>query len=90
MERDLIGFWHSPSNLYIVGAGSFASPDRGLPHAVPRLYNLLLVKKDRSILRVLTRAQPFENGAWEGWANWPAESDVGDGARFPYFDIPLR
>lgn len=89
LERQWIGYWHVPSSLHIVGSGSFGSPDVGIEHATPRLYNLLLFKKDRSTVQVHTRAQPKEGGAWEGWAHWPSREDSESEARYPYFEIPL-
>jgi hypothetical protein len=86
LRRDLIHYWHS-NKLYVLGAGSFASPAEGRPESTPRLYNLLEIQRDLRTVRVHTRCQLRQDSAWKGWNEWP-RPDNGTGA-LPYFDIEL-
>ena len=83
-ENHLIGYPFPQTSLHIVGAGSFSSPDSGMAHATPRLYNLLLFKDDGSAMRVHTRAQETVDGGWDAWAKWPGRDSDG---KYGYFDI---
>jgi hypothetical protein len=56
------------------------------PESVPRLFNLLEVERDLSRIRVHTRAQRKQGGAWEGWAMWPGEKP---GDRRAYYEFPV-
>ncbi len=85
MQRGLIRHWHE-DKIRVIGAGSFASPDEGLPASAPRLYNVLEIRRDYESIRVHTREQVRPEGAWDGWHQWPNESGPG---RLPYFDIDL-
>jgi WD40 repeat protein/GTPase SAR1 family protein len=84
LRTDLVGYRHD-KGVFVVGAGSFASPTEGLPAATPRLYNLLEVARDLSSVRVHTRRQTSVDGLWDGWYEWRR----GDGAALPYYDIAL-
>jgi hypothetical protein len=88
-RREWIGYWHPASSLHIVGAGSFASPREGRKESIPRLYNLIEIRRDFRSLRVHTRAQEQPDGAWEGWNKWPSRINPESTARFPYFDAEL-
>lgn len=86
MRRELVGYWHH-KKAHIVGAGSFGSPAEGRPGSMPRLYNLLEVRRDLSSIRVHTREQRKPDGSWEGWYQWPADNRA---HRVPYYDIELN
>ena len=73
----------------MVGAGSFASPAEGRKESIPRLYNLLEIRRDLDSIRVHTRAQEQPDGAWEGWNKWPRRDEPSSPARYPYFDIDM-
>ena len=75
------------SGVNIIGAGTFGSPEEGRPPSTPRLYNLLEIQPNLKSVRVHTREQRKEAGAWKGWHEWP-DPKGGDG-RVPYFDIDL-
>ncbi|WP_224242391.1 metallophosphoesterase [Hyalangium gracile] len=69
---DLINPLHPERRIQVVGAGSFGAPTHHRPESVPRLYNLLEIPRDLRSLRVHTRCQRRQGGAWEGWAVWPS------------------
>lgn len=87
LRREWIGYWHEPSSLHVVGAGSFASPQEGRKESTPRLYNLLQIRRDCRAIRVHTRAQNQPDSAWKGFNEWPSPDDPNRDARYPYFDI---
>ncbi|HEU4410857.1 MAG TPA: metallophosphoesterase [Polyangiaceae bacterium] len=85
-RADLLRYLDRGRALYAVGAGSFGAPVRDRPEAVPRLYNLVEIERDRSRLRVHTRCLRKGGGAWEGWAVWPG---AGRGQKRTYYEIEL-
>jgi 3',5'-cyclic AMP phosphodiesterase CpdA len=87
INRELIKYWH-PKRMHVLGAGSFGSPAEGRPESVPRLYNLIEVKRHLSSVRVHTRRQPKPDGPWSEWNEWPR--DDGRPGGLPWFDINLR
>jgi hypothetical protein len=58
--------WTDPRRLYVAGAGSFVAVAGDRPESAPRLYNLLEIPPDRSLIRVHTRCKRRDGGAWEG------------------------
>ena len=85
-NRELFG-WHSDA-IHIAGAGSFGAAAEGRPESIPRLYNLLEVRRDLSSVRIHTRRQMTADGAWGGWNEWP-RPDRGPGG-LPYYDIAVQ
>lgn len=69
-RADLIGYTDPTSQIYVAGAGSFGAPANERPEAVPRLYNVLEIPRDRSHIKVHTRCLRKPTGAWDGWAVW--------------------
>ncbi|WNG48784.1 hypothetical protein F0U60_35215 [Archangium minus] len=86
-RADLLGYTHPSKQVHVIGAGSFGAPTHHRPESVPRLYNLLEVARDHSLVRVYTRALRRAEGAWEGWAIWPGAKR---GERRTYYEVPLR
>jgi 3',5'-cyclic AMP phosphodiesterase CpdA len=76
-----------PRKLHVAGAGSFGAVATDRPESTPRLYNLVEIPPDRSLIRVHTRCMRKDGGAWEGWAIWPGK---GKGERRTFYEIPLR
>jgi GTPase SAR1 family protein len=87
VHRGLIRHW-IPSPLRIVGCGTFSAPASERPESIPRLYNLLEIKRNLTSVRVHTRCQLKPDGPWMPWNEWP-RPDRGPGA-VPYFDIDLE
>ncbi|HKS43366.1 MAG TPA: metallophosphoesterase, partial [Blastocatellia bacterium] len=85
-NREEFRYWH-PKKMNVAGAGSFGSPPEGRPESMPRLYNLIEVKKDFSSVRVHTRRQMKPDGAWSAWNEWPREDGSPGGV--PWYDINL-
>ena len=86
MNRDLFKYWHR-KKIHIIGAGSFGSPAEGRPESIPRLYNLLEIKRDLTSVRVHTRRQIKPDGPFEPSYMWPTSD--GDKGALPYYDIYL-
>jgi hypothetical protein len=82
----LLNYLDPNRGLHVIGGGSFGAPTHLRPESVPRLYNLLEVRKDLQQLRVNTRCLRKQGGAWEGWAVWPGESP---GSRRTYYEVQL-
>jgi hypothetical protein len=59
----------------VVGAGSFGVPTSRRPEYTQRLYNLLEIARDHSVIEVHSRCLRKEGGTWEGWAVWPGTTD---------------
>jgi len=70
-RADLINPLHPTRKIHIVGAGSFGAPMNHRPESTPRLFNLLEVERDLSLMRVRTRCMRKQGGAWEAWAVRP-------------------
>jgi small GTP-binding protein len=85
-RADLLGYLHPTRKLHVMGAGSFGAPTHHRPEAVPRLYNLLEVRRDLGSVRVHTRGLHKQGGAWEAWAVWPGEKP---GERRPFYEVKL-
>lgn len=77
---------HPTRKVHIIGAGSFGAPTSQRPESVPRLVNLLEVRRDLRHIRVRTRCLRKQGGAWEGWAVWPGTTK--DDKR-SYYDVEL-
>jgi metallophosphoesterase superfamily enzyme len=86
MRRDIIGHWH-PSQLHIIGSGSFGARATDRPEATPCLYNVLEIARDLKSMKVHTRRQLTATGAWEGWHEWPDPNNPN--ARLPYYEVEL-
>jgi serine/threonine protein kinase/nucleoside phosphorylase len=85
-QAELLNYLDPNRGLHVIGGGSFGAPTHLRPESVPRLYNLLEVRKDLQQLRVNTRCLRKQGGAWEGWAVWPGESP---GSRRTYYEVQL-
>ena len=87
LTREVIGHWDEKHRLHIVGSGSFSTAIPGAAQAalVPRLYNLIEIRRDLKGARVRTRQQPKPDGPWKGFNEWP-RPDGGEGG-LPYYDI---
>jgi hypothetical protein len=86
MRRDIIGHWH-PSQLHIIGSGSFGARATDRLEATPCLYNLLEIARDLKSMKVHTRRQRTATGAWDGWPEWPDPNNPN--ARLPYYEAEL-
>jgi len=73
--------------IHIVGAGALDAASEERPESTPRLYSLLEVARDYSKIRVHTRWQRKEYGAWRGFAIWQGDRP---GEFKSYYDIPLK
>ena len=85
-DRAELVHYTNPRKLYVAGAGSFGAAMEDRPESTPRLYNLLEIPPDRSIIRIHTRSMRKPGGVWEGWAIWPSEHK---GKRQTFYDIQL-
>lgn len=74
-RNDLLNHLDPARSFHVVGAGSFSSPDPGLPYATPRQYNLLKIKRDFSQIHVRSRAQRNIDGAFAPHAIYPVDND---------------
>jgi GTPase SAR1 family protein/predicted MPP superfamily phosphohydrolase len=86
-RADLVGYLHPTRKLYMAGAGSFGAVAADRPPSTPRLYNLIEIPRDHSLIRVHTRCMRKERGAWEGWAVWPGENAFDKKA---FYEIKLK
>jgi len=86
-RADLVNHLHAERRIHVMGAGSFGAPTHDRPESVPRLFNLLEVRRDLRSLRVHTRCMRKQGGAWEGWAVWPGEKP---GERRTYYEVSLN
>lgn len=84
MRRELVGSWHD-RKLHILGSGSFGARAEDRPESMPRLYNLLEIRRDLRSAIVHTRCQPKPDGSWKGWNEWP-RADGSDGG-VAYYEI---
>lgn len=82
-RADVVKYTH-PKRVHVIGGGSFGAPSKDRPESVPRLYNIIEVERDLSLVRVHTRSLRKEGGAWEGWAVWPGSSP---NERLTYYEI---
>jgi hypothetical protein len=87
-RRDAVCHLDVDRDLRVVGAGSFGAPVQDRPEATPRLYNLLEIRRDRSRVRVQTRALRHGGGAWGPWAVWPEPGRAG--GCVAWYEIALR
>ena len=85
MRRELVNYWQPDKKFHVLGAGTFGGDATTRPESMPRLYNLLEIKRDFSSLRVNTRCQQRANGPWKGWNEW-----ITSGGALPYFDLDLK
>ncbi|MCP4545331.1 MAG: metallophosphoesterase [bacterium] len=85
-RAEVIGYFH-PKKLYVIGAGAFGAPTHRRPESTPRLYNVLEIERDHSLVKVHTRCLRRNGGAWEGWAVWAAEDPT---SRRTYYTINLH
>lgn len=86
INRETMRNWH-PKKIQIAGVGSFGSKAVGRPESTPRHYSLLEISRDLTSIRVHTRKQNTDHGAWSGWNEWPRED--GQSGTLPYYDIKL-
>lgn len=87
VRNDIIGYTHLSRTIYVAGAGAFGAPAHDRPESVPRLYNVLEIKRDHSEITVHTRCKRKDSGAWEGWAVWDGEDPA---SKLTYYRIPLN
>lgn len=87
IRSDIIGYTHPSRKIYVAGAGAFGAPAHDRPEAVPRLYNVIEIKRDHSEITVHTRCKRKDSGAWEGWAVWDGEDPA---AKLTYYRILLN
>jgi GTPase SAR1 family protein/3',5'-cyclic AMP phosphodiesterase CpdA len=85
-RADLVNYLQPERKLYVVGAGSFGAPMHHRPESVPRLFNLLEVRRDLRRFRVHTRSLRKHGGAWGAWAVWPGDKP---GEKRAYYDVAL-
>ncbi len=86
-RADLAGYLHPTRKLRVAGAGSFGAVAAHRPPSTPKLYNLIEIPRDHSLIRVHTRCMRRESGAWEGWAVWPGENAFDKKA---FYEIKLK
>ena len=86
MRREAIGYWHDRA-IHIAGAGSFGARAADKGESVPRLYNVLEIKRDFSAIKVHTRRQLTPDGDWDGYAEWP--NPDGSNSRVAHYTIDL-
>jgi len=72
-RADLLYYQHKNS-IHAAGAGSFGTPMNDRPESTPRLYNLIEIASDHSLVRVHTRCRSKKDGAWEGWCVWETDN----------------
>lgn len=85
-RADLLGYLHPTRRIHVIGAGSFDAPSKNRPESIPRIYNLLEIRRDHSSIRVHTRCKLKKTGAWCAWAVWPGEKY----SKRSYYDIQLK
>jgi hypothetical protein len=83
-RADIVGYLHPTRKIHIAGAGTFGATATQRPESMPRLYNLIEVRRDHSKVRVHTRWMKKEGKAWDGWAVWPGEKPT---ERRTYYEI---
>lgn len=83
---EIAGYLES-RKLYIAGAGSFGATKDQRPESMPKLYNLIEIARDHSLIRIHTRCSKKNFGAWEGWAVWPSDKPH---EKRSYYEIPLQ
>jgi hypothetical protein len=86
-RADLVGYLHPTRKLHMAGAGSFGAVAAHRPPSTPRLYNLIEIPRDHSLIRVHTRCMRRESGAWDGWAVWPGDKAFDKKA---FYEIKLK
>jgi GTPase SAR1 family protein/predicted MPP superfamily phosphohydrolase len=86
-RADLVGYLHPTRKLSLAGAGSFGAVAAHRPPSTPRLYNLIEIPRDHSLIRIHTRCLRKESGAWDGWAIWPGENAFDKKA---FYEIKLK
>jgi predicted MPP superfamily phosphohydrolase len=74
-HNDLLNHLDPTRSLHVIGTGSFSSPNPDLPHAAPRLYNLLEIDRTLARVRVRSRAQKEFDGPFAAYAIYPAGDD---------------
>lgn len=85
-RADVFNYYDRTHMIHIIGAGSFGAPANKRPESTPRLYNVLEVAPDRSLIRVHTRCLRRDTGAWDGWAVWPGGTSK---ERRTYYEVRL-
>jgi hypothetical protein len=85
-RADLVGYLHPTRKLHMAGTGSFGAVAAHRQPSIPRLYNLIEIPRDHSLIRVHTRCMRRESGAWDGWAVWPGDNALGKKA---FYEIKL-
>lgn len=85
-RTELLNYLDPRRTLHVIGGGSFGAPTHARPESVPRLYNLLEVRRDLRHAEVHTRGLRKQGGAWEGYAVWPSETPR---TKRSSYDVPL-
>jgi predicted MPP superfamily phosphohydrolase len=86
-RADLVGYLHPIRKLHMAGAGSFGTVAAHRPPSTPRLYNLIEIPRDHSLIRIHTRCMRKEIGAWDGWAVWPGDNAS---VKKAFYEIKLK
>jgi hypothetical protein len=86
-RADLVGYLHPTRKLHMAGAGSFGAVAADRPPSTPRLYNLIEIPRDHSLIRVHIRCMRRESGAWDGWAVWPGDNAS---VKKAFYEIKLK
>ncbi len=86
-RADILYHLDSTRNIHVVGAGSVGAVAKDRPPSTPRLYNLLEISRDHSMIRVNTRARRKDDGKWSGWNVWPSPNK-GEGRS--YYDLNIK
>ncbi|RKH55177.1 protein kinase domain-containing protein [Corallococcus llansteffanensis] len=85
-RAEFLNYLDPQRGLHVIGGGSFGAPTHARPESVPRLYNLLELRRDLQHVQVHTRCRRKQGGAWDGWAVWPGESPQ---IRCTYYGVKL-
>jgi hypothetical protein len=86
MVRSQVGYRH-PHRIHVVGSGSFGARSADRPESMPRLYNVLEIKRDLRSAIIYTRCQRNPDGPWDGWYEWDDESGR---SRVPYYSVTFE
>jgi small GTP-binding protein len=63
----LIGYTHPAHGIHIAGAGSFGAETAHRPPSAPRLYNLIEIPRDHSLISIRSRRMSEDGSVWRSW-----------------------
>ncbi|HHT9135803.1 MAG TPA: metallophosphoesterase family protein [Candidatus Wunengus sp. YC60] len=86
-RADVIGYLPPTRKIHVAGAGSFSVVAAHRPKDTPRIYNVIEILRDHSMIKVHTRCMRRDGGAWEPWAVWP--DDTNKHTKKGYYEIKL-